>query len=75
MINHPTPDDVPRKGHKRMNPPEAKAAIVEVDNNLSLLRESWLDAVIEKKSRWMGLINQALDERLVLMRMRDAKPS
>ena len=46
--------------------------ITECDKNLSLLRESWLEAKVEKKGRWLELINQSLDERLRLMALRDA---
>jgi hypothetical protein len=47
--------------------------IAECDKNLSLLRESWMESSVKKKSRWMGLINQALDERFRLMTLRDGK--
>lgn len=47
--------------------------IAECDKNLSLLRESWIEAPVEKKARWMGLINQALDERCRLMALRYGK--
>lgn len=47
--------------------------IVECDKNLALLRESWMESPVEKKPRWMGLINQALDERFRLMTLRDGK--
>lgn len=46
--------------------------IAECDKNLALLRESWLEAQVEKKPRWLHLIDQSLDERLRLMAMRDA---
>jgi xanthine/CO dehydrogenase XdhC/CoxF family maturation factor len=49
-------------------------AIAEHDGNIALLRKSWLAAKPEEKGRWMALINQALDERLRLMAMRDGKP-
>jgi hypothetical protein len=35
-----------------------------------MLRQSWLDAVPAQKPRWFTLINQALDERLLLMALR-----
>ena len=47
--------------------------ISECDKNLSLLREAWMEAKPDKKSRWLDLINQALDERIRLMAMRDSK--
>lgn len=49
-------------------------AIAEIDRNLSLLRESWMDAPAAKKSSWMGMIDQALDARLEHMAARDAEP-
>lgn len=45
--------------------------IKQIDEKLSLLRESWQDANPNKKARWMKMINEALDERLVLMEKRD----
>lgn len=47
--------------------------IAELDISLGLMRESWLEATGAKRSRWMGLINDGLDERLRLMRLRDGK--
>lgn len=46
-------------------------AIVEHDKTLAILRQSCRDAIPARKSHWMGLINQALDERLKLMKLRD----
>lgn len=48
----------------------AESAITELDVTLSMLRQSWLDAVPAQKPRWFTLINQALDERLLLMALR-----
>jgi hypothetical protein len=48
--------------------------IKQVDEKLSILRESWMDAAQEKKPSWMSKINKALDERLVLMKDRPVKP-
>lgn len=45
--------------------------IEQIDEKLSLLRESWQDAKLDKRTRWMKMINEALDERLVLMEKRD----
>lgn len=47
--------------------------IEQVDEKLSILRESWMDSSVEKKARWMNKINYSLDERLGLMKMRDEK--
>lgn len=49
----------------------ALQAIVEHDKSLSVLRESWRDAIPARKAHWLSLINQALDERLKLMKLRD----
>ena len=48
--------------------------IEQVDEKLSILRESWMDAAPEKKASWMTKINKALDERLVLMKNRVTEP-
>ena len=49
--------------------------IAQVDEKLKILRESWMDAAPEKKSRWIAKINEALDERSKLMKKRDAIPA
>jgi hypothetical protein len=55
-----------------LTPTAAQAAIATLDETvLSTLREGWLDATAEKKSKWMERINSALDERLRLMAVRD----
>jgi hypothetical protein len=38
--------------------------VTEIDKNLSMLREAWMDAKPEKKSSWIAKIDAALDERL-----------
>jgi hypothetical protein len=38
----------------------------QIDEKLSILRESWLDAKPEKKAYWMEKINELLDERLTI---------
>jgi hypothetical protein len=43
-----------------------KDKINQIDEKLSILRESWMDAAVEKKNRWMVKINNLLDERLKL---------
>jgi hypothetical protein len=48
------------------------AQIKQVDEKLSILKESWADSKPEKRTSWMIKINQVLDERLELMKMRDA---
>lgn len=52
-----------------------ESQIAQVDEKLSILRESWMDSKEEKKPAWMAKINAALDERLTLMKQRDLTPS
>jgi hypothetical protein len=40
----------------------------QIDEKLSILRESWMDAKPERKAYWMEKINELLDERLTLMK-------
>lgn len=40
--------------------------ISQVDEKLSILRESWMEAKPENKARWMSRIDTALDERILL---------
>lgn len=47
--------------------------IVQVDEKLTILRESWMDSRPEKKSTWMAKIDAALDERSKLMKIRDGE--
>jgi hypothetical protein len=47
--------------------------IAQVDEKLTILRESWMDSQPEKKSTWMGKIDAALDERSKLMKIRDGE--
>ena len=49
--------------------------IAQVDEKLTILRESWMDSKPEKKSTWMAKIDDALDERSNLMKLRDGKPN
>ena len=52
---------------------DLKHQIAQVDEKLSILRETWMDSQPEKKPHWMSKIDSALDERLKLMKQRDAK--
>lgn len=45
--------------------------IQKIDDKLSLLRESWMDAAEDKKGKWMKLIDESLDQRFKLMSIRD----
>jgi hypothetical protein len=52
---------------------DLKHQIAQVDEKLTILRESWMDSNPEKKSTWMAKIDAALDERSKLMKIRDEK--
>ena len=56
-----------------MNSKDAVKKIENIDEKLSILRESWIDSKKEKKSAWFEKINAALDERLEHMKIRDEK--
>ena len=47
------------------------SSIKSIDDKLSIAKEGWNDAPVDKKSKWMATINQLLDDRLSLMDMRD----
>lgn len=47
--------------------------IAQVDEKLSILRESWMDSKPAKKAAWMAKIDAALDERSKLIKIRDGK--
>lgn len=42
--------------------------IAQVDEKLTILRESWMDSKPRKKSTWMAKIDAALDERSKLLK-------
>jgi len=46
--------------------------IKEVDLTLAMLREGWMKAKVDEKSRWLDRINSMLDERNRLMKLRDS---
>jgi hypothetical protein len=50
---------------------ENQSSIRKIDEKLSILRESWQDASEDKKNKWMKMIDEQLDQRLTLMRIRD----
>lgn len=50
--------------------PTAESAIAELDETLSMLRKSWIEAKPKDKARWWALIDKGLDERLALMALR-----
>jgi hypothetical protein len=52
---------------------KAKKDIVEIDGTLGLLRENWMVCSEKNKSKYMGLIDRMLDERLLCMATRDGK--
>lgn len=51
--------------------PDYPAAIDEIDKDLTLLRDASRSAPPDKQDRWQRLIDNALDERLRLMALRD----
>lgn len=46
-------------------------SIKSIDEKLSMAKEGWIDAPVDKKSKWMATIDQILDDRLSLMEIRD----
>lgn len=53
---------------------EYERLIEALDKNLTLLRASWLEDGSREESKWKRRIDEALDERLRLMALRDAAP-
>ena len=47
------------------------ASIKSIDDKLSMAKEGWDDARVNKKSKWMHKINALLDDRIDLMMLRD----
>ena len=58
-----------------MNKKEAKSKIKELDEQISVLRDSWMTSVGAKKNKLLSIINKMLDERIDLMKIRDTKVS
>jgi hypothetical protein len=52
---------------------DATEQIEEIDSELALLRKSWMEAAPAEKTRWMGMIDKALDARSQAMARRDGK--
>ncbi len=53
-----------------------KVCIENTDSCLSLLRSFWLEEKnLDLKTKWWEKIDSALDERLRLMKLRDAAPT
>jgi hypothetical protein len=59
------------KLEKQYDAGENLSSIQKIDEKLSILRESWQDASEDKKNKWMKMIDEQLDHRLTLMRIRD----
>jgi hypothetical protein len=59
------------KLEKQYDAGENLSSIQKIDEKLSILRESWQDAGEDKKNKWMKMIDEQLDHRLTLMRIRD----
>ncbi len=52
---------------------KARGLIMEIDRVMATLRSLWMNARSStEKEKWRSRIDQALDERLRLMRIRDA---
>lgn len=47
------------------------AEIAELDKTLGMLRDGWMTSKDEHRDAWMKRLNQMLDERLRLMKLRD----
>jgi hypothetical protein len=47
------------------------ASIKSVDEKLSLAKDGYNDAPINKKNKWMDTINRLLEDRSSLMKIRD----
>jgi len=47
------------------------STIKQIDEKLSILRESWMEAKPERKAYWMAKINELLDERLEAMELEE----
>ena len=60
-----------KKLEKQYDAGENQSSIRKIDEKLSILRESWQDASEDKKNKWMKMIDEQLDQRLTLMRIRD----
>ena len=58
------------KLEKQYDAGENLSSIQKIDEKLSILRESWQDAGEDKKNKWMKMIDEQLDHRLTLMRIR-----
>ena len=51
------------KLEKQYDAGENLSSIQKIDENLSILSESWQDASEDKKNKWMKMINEQLDQR------------
>jgi hypothetical protein len=47
--------------------------IASLDRTLTMLRQIWLDAHVNKKRKHMTHINETLEERFRLMQLRDSQ--
>jgi len=52
---------------------EYKKLINEHDKTLSMLRKQWMSAEGQDRNKYQQRIDEALDERLRLMKLRDAE--
>mgnify|MGYP001559041448 CR=1 FL=1 len=51
---------------------EFTAIIRDLDGTLAFLKSNWIAAPATEKHKWMDKINNALDQRLLWMKKRDA---
>jgi hypothetical protein len=50
---------------------DVSASIKSVDEKLAIAKEAYAEAHVDKKNKWMNIIDQLLDDRISLMEMRD----
>jgi len=47
------------------------ASIKSIDEKLTIAKEAYEEAHVDKKNKWMNIINKLLDDRASLMEIRD----
>lgn len=50
---------------------DVSASIKSIDEKLAIAKEAYEEASMEKKNKWMNIINKLLDDRLSLVEMKD----
>ncbi len=46
-------------------------SIKSIDEKLAIAKEAYAEAGVDKKNKWMNIINKLLDDRASLMQIRD----